>query len=416
LADNLSYRFAETADADRVASLVSHSFPGAARPLDWWREQLTAPAWGGELETTLFVAEERGRAVAACQLHPLRQWVGGEALAVAGVGTVSVAPTHRRRRVGGELMRAALRAARERGDVASSLFPFRTAFYQQLGYGRAGDALQYQVAPEALPDSPERRHVELLDTDAGRAEALSLYSRWMHSQTGQLERSEKLWAGITGGSDRVLVGYRADDGELAGYALAVYRPDLPPQSRYLEVDELVWTSPAARRGLYGWLASLGDQWQQLLVRALPSQRMGDWIREPRLPHGAAPPWRLWSPAATLLSGTMFRILHMERAWQQRRVAAGPAITLVIDVSDPDMRENAGTWRLVLEEGRAHVERNNGGEADVCLDVSTLSRLFIGSLPATAALEAGLLQCNSPERLHALDAALMLPEPWTFDRF
>jgi predicted acetyltransferase len=416
MTDKLSFRLAVAGDVERIASLVAHSFPGAGRPLDWWREQLSVPAYGGEVETTLFVGEAGGRAVAACQLHPLQQWVGGEALAVAGVGTVAVAPTHRRRRLGAELMHAALQAARERGDVASALYPFRSSFYQQLGYGHAGDVLQYQVPPAALPDFPERQHVVLLDDDDARAEALALYGRWVRTQNGQLQRNARLWAQLTDGQDRVLVGYRAADGQLVGYALAVYRTELPPQARYLEVDELVWLTPAARRGLYGWLASLGDQWQQLLVRALPSQRMGDWIREPRLPSGSAPGWRLWVPAATLLSGTMFRIVHMQRAWEQRRVAVGPPLGITLDVRDAQIDDNAGGWRLVLDEGRAVVERNTSGAADVRLDMSTLSRLFIGSLRATAAHEAGLLESSRPDQLHALDAALKLPEPWTFDRF
>jgi predicted acetyltransferase len=416
LAQVLDYRFADSDDADAVARLVAHSFPGATRPVSWWHDQLVDPPYGGEIGSTLFVGREAGRAVAACQLHPLLQWIGGRALDVAGVGTVAVSPTHRRRRLGAELMGAALRAARERGDVASALYPFRASFYRQLGYGAAGDVLQYQVAPGSLPESPERRRVELLGDDAGRAEALAFYGRWARTQAGQLERGASSWARLVAAHDRVLVGYRAEGGALEGYALAVYRADLPPQARYLEVDEVAWTTTAARRGLYAWLASLGDQWQQLLVRALPSQRLADWLHEPRLPAGAAPAWGLWAPAATLLAGPMFRILDMQRAWAQRSIVPGAALAVELDVSDAQLPDNAGRWRLVLEEGHARAERNTTGPAGVRLDVSTLSRLFAGSLPATAALAAGLLECDRPELLRSLDAALALPEPWTFDRF
>jgi predicted acetyltransferase len=415
LAETLRYRFARRDEIPEIARLVAHSFPGPTRTLARWEEQLRDPPLGGGAET-LLVGEEAGKMVAALQLHRVYQWVGGESLPVAGVGTVAISPTHRKRRLGAELMTVALREARARGDIASSLYPFRTSFYKKLGYGLAGEVLQYQLPPSALPESDERLRVELLETETARAEALSLYGRWARGQTGQLERRERLWTDLTTAQDRALVGYRGGDGTLEGYALVVYRTDLARPQRYLEVEELVWTSPAARRGLYGWLASLGDQWQQILLRALPSQRLGDWVTDPRLPFGAAPQWGLWDPAATLLMGTMFRVLDMRGAWERRRVVEGPGLAVALEVTDAQVEENRGSWRLVLDGGRAAVERDAKAELTVRLDISTLSRLYIGSLSATAGLETQLLECDRPDRLAALDAALALPQPWTFDRF
>jgi predicted acetyltransferase len=442
---SLDYRLARAADLDAAASLVAHSFPGPTRPPDWIRTQLETPVYGGGPET-LVLGGTGGHVVAACQIHPLRTWVGGALLPTAGVGTVAISPAHRRRGLGADLVTAALRIARDRGDVASSLYPFRVGFYQSLGYGQAGEALQYRFPPRMLADSPERERVELIDGVAGRAEALALYNRWAASETGQLERGEAVWARSTEVHDRALVGYRAgdpsastgrgDDGSsggrsagsapLEGYALVVYRADLPAPERYLEVDEIVWTTERARQGLYAWLASLADQWQQVVVRALPSHRFGDWLREPRLPSGSAPMWNLWAPMATLMAGTMFRILDMPGAWQERRIADGTSLTAMLEVRDGQIGENAGTWRIALNGGRAELTRGDGagtgsagtGPADVRLrlDVSTLSRLYVGSLTATSALAAGLLECDRPERLPALDRALALPEPWTFDRF
>lgn len=415
MAETLQYRFAGADEIPDVSRLVAHSFPGAARPPAWWQDQLREPLYGGGPDT-LFLGAEAGRTVAALQLHPLRQWIAGEALPVAGVGTVAISPTHRRRRLGAELVTAALRAARERGDAGSALYPFRTSFYQKLGYGIAGEVLQYQVPPSALPDSAERRLVELLEGDNARREALELYGQWAREQTGQLERGERVWTHLCTAPDRALLGFRARGGGLEGYCLVVYRTDLPRPKRYLEVEELVWTSPEARRGLYGWLASLGDQWEQLLIRALPSHRFLDWIAEPRLPHGAAPNWGLWAPGATLLLGPMFRLVDMQAAWTSRRVPPGAPLTLGLEVADAQIEENRGGWRLVFDGGRVLVEREARADLTLRLSVSTLSRLFIGSLSPTAGLDAGLLGCDRPNLLPSLDAALALPEPWTFDRF
>ena len=413
--DTLSYRVARADDIPAAGRLVAHSFPGPTRTPAFWNEHLQAPPYGGGVET-LFVGEAGGQLVAACQLHPLRQWVAGRALDVAGVGTVSISPVHRKHRIGAELVTRALHAARARGDVASALYPFRTSFYRKLGYGEAGVVQQFQVAPDALPESAERRRVELLDSDRAMLAALALYNAWARTQTGQLERGEPLWLRLCTAQDRALVGYRGGGGELEGYARVTYRTDLPLPTRYLEVEELVWTTPAARRGLYGWLASLDDQWPQLLIRALPSQRFADWIREPRLPHGAAPPWGLWAPAATVLMGPMFRLLDVAGAWEQRPIASAPPLTIALEVADSQLPSNQGRWRLALDAGRIVVEPDREADVTLRLDIATLSRLFVNALTASAALDAGLLECDRPERLPPIDAALALPEPWTFDRF
>jgi predicted acetyltransferase len=52
------------------------------------------------------------------------------------------------------MVREAFRHSLERGDLASALYPFRVTFYERLGYGLAGEVLQYQLPPESLPDDP----------------------------------------------------------------------------------------------------------------------------------------------------------------------------------------------------------------------------------------------------------------------
>ncbi|HET8656569.1 MAG TPA: GNAT family N-acetyltransferase [Longimicrobiaceae bacterium] len=414
---SVSFRFARPDEVHDVGRLSAHSFPGLARTPDWWADQLATPRFGGGPEIA-WVGEDDGQLVASCQLHPLREWVSGAPLPTMGLGTVAIAPTHRKRGLAGRLVSAALRAARERGDVASALYPFRVSFYARLGYGLAGEALQYRIPPEALPDSDERKRVELAESPEAHAEVRALYAAWAPTQTGMLVRGERAWEGLLAPPDRGLVAYRGAGERLEGYALVAYRTDLPPQERFLEVEEMVWTTDSARRGLYAWLLSLGDQWRQIVLRSLPAHRLGDWISEPRLPLGSAPGWGLWFPSAILVRGPMFRLVDSAAAWVERTVAAESALTLALEVQDPQLPENSGSWRLRLEAGRVHVEQGVGGPEDMTLrlDISALSRIYVGALPPSAAVAAGLAETDRPERLAALDAALALPEPWTFDRF
>jgi len=410
LTTSIRFRFADTADIAPAAAMIAHSFPGAERTPEWRDASLRTPAWGGGAET-LLLGVEGERIVAALQAHRQRMLVGGAGLACCGIGTVAIAPTHRRRGAAARLMHAALHEARTRGDVVSALYPFRTSFYGRLGYGVAGIVEQHRITPSHLRDDPLRARVQLLDTDASRTEALALYHSWIRTQNGQMLRPDAVWRDIVIAHDRALFGWRNDAGALEGYAVVAY---IGGADRYLDVDEIVWTTRDARLGLYGWLASLADQWPALIMRALPSQRLSDFIEEPRLPRSAAPLWRLWVPAWTQLLGPMYRLLDVAAAFNARTLRNDVDVTFT--VSDTVIAENSGTWRLTGTQGTAGFERSTTSHPDVQCDVATLSRLHIGAISATQAHAAGLLQCDDGATLHALDRALALPEPWTFARF
>ena len=413
---SISFRFARPDELESVVRLTGHSFPGVGRDPESWTRRYRETAYGDGPEI-LWVGEEAGRLVATCQLHRIVHWVGGAELPAMGLGTVAIAPTHRQRGLAGRMVASALEAARDRGDILSSLYPFRASFYGRLGYGLCGESHQYLVPPSALPSREERVGVEILEGESDVAEVADFYERWAATQTGQVKRPPKVWSGHAAGSDRVLVGFRGTDGRLSGYALATYPTHLPPHDRYLSVEEHAWTTGEARRALYGWMASMGDQWRGVAIRALPEHRLEDWLREPRLSGTPLLQWGLWFPSAVLLRGPMFRLLDVASAWRRRTVPSDVAMTVGLEIEDPQLPANAGSWRLRLEGGAVAVEEGSGPtDLTLRLDVQTLSRLFMGSLPAMAAVENGLAAIDRRGALPRLDAALRLPGCWTFDRY
>lgn len=412
----VQFRFARPEELEEIVRLTSHSFPGVGRDREWWVSRYRETVYGDGTEI-LWVGEDRGRLVATCQLHRITHFVAGEEYPSMGLGTVAIAPTHRQRGLGGRMVATALEAARGRGDILSSLYPFRASFYGRLGYGLCGDSHQYHISPQALPMSEARAAVEILSGGDDLLEVIELYERWARRQTGQVKRSERVWESLVSSDDRLLVGYRGTDGRLSGYALSSYPTSLPSAERYLSIEEHAWTTPDARRGLYGWMASMGDQWRAIALRALPEHRLEDWLREPRLGGESVPHWGLWFPSAVLLRGPMFRILDLAEAWGRRGVEPEAELTLRLEVQDEQLPENAGTWRLRFEAGRVAVERGDGAaDIGLRLDIQAAGRLMMGALPATAAVSAGLAEADGAAGLPELDRALHLPGCWTFDRY
>lgn len=408
------FRYAREGELPTLSKLVAHSF--VSQTAEAHAEALRRGPWGGM--ETLWVAEEEGRPVGLCQLLPLRQWVGGVAIPVMGLATVTVAPTHRRRGLAGRLVVASLREARRRGELASALFPFRVSFYERLGYGRAGEAHQYRVPPEVIPDAPERSGVALAETEADLQAIREVYQRWVRGQSGQLDRTDEAWERALGGDGKAAVLYRNEEGEAEGYAVVRYRADLPADERFLDVQERAWLTSRARRGLYAWLGTLGDQWRLLVYRAHVAERFGDRIEEPRIPPGSEPGWNLWFPSAVLLRGPMFRLLDVPGALQARPSYGSETLTIALEVEDETLPEVSGTWTLRLQEGRPTVTEGAAPDADVRISssIGTLSRLYVGSFTPSEAVNQNAIWIDGMDRLHTLNAVFSINRPWTFDAF
>lgn len=395
-------------DIGAIAELARHSFPQRDR-VGWEaclaeNPMITADA--------TWVAEDDGRIVGSCLLLRLTQWISGVRIPTMGLGLVSIAPTHRRTGVGGRMVRAGLRHARDRGDLASALYPFRVGYYGALGYGLAGEAHEYVVPPRALRDDETRARVRQVGSDGDRHAVREVYARAAARETGLLDRTERMWAHILGADDGTAVVYREADGRPTGYAIVRYRMDPP---RALEVDERVWLTPAARAALLAWLGSMADQWERIVYRAHPDEHFELALTEPRLLERGGG-WKLWFPSATLLRGPMFRLLDVRGALLARRYAHGSPLSVAFAVADPVLAENRTTVSIRIEDGRAAPAVAAQAAVRVTTDISTLSRVFIGDLRHSAAVASGVAAVEPEGAVGDLDAAFELPRPWTFDRF
>lgn len=414
---SLVFRPGTEADVPAVARLSWHSFPGPGRTIESWDEWLRTSSLGGV--ETLLVGEEKGKIVAACRLYDFEQWIGGHAYPIMGLGLVTIAADERRRGLAARMCAAAFAMARERGAVASALYPFRTSFYGNLGYGMAGEALQYRVPPQSLPNDPGRARVSIVGSDADRQDLASFYNLWVKQQTGQIARPPQAWERVWQEGTRGGVLYRDSRGEVCGYAVFRYHPTQERDDRLIEVEEIGWTRREARLGLYGWLSSLSDQWSTVVYRAHPEEGFVDHLAElPRYTAEPLPRFHFWFATASVLNGPMFRLLDLEKAWRDRSVRPGPPFTLALEVQDEQVSANAGTWRLRLAEGRVVAGRGEAEGADLVMktNIQNLSRIFIGAISPSAAVDAGLITVDRTDRLPDLDQRLRIPRPWMYDRF
>jgi predicted acetyltransferase len=213
--------------------------------------------------------------------------------------------------------------------------------------------------------------------DAPAVEAL--YREVASARNGYLDRGLYVWQRVReprGGETR---GYGVRNGSaLEGYVYLQQRG--AEDQRQLVVTDLVAATPEALRRL---LRLVADHQSTLKTTLF---------------HGAAHEPLLFGLSESagrveLTDHFMLRIVHVEKALSARGYRAVDA-RVDFSITDPQIPENYGNFRLDVERGAPRVTR--GGAGSVELDVRGLAALYTGFLPPADLARAGMLRANERE--------------------
>jgi predicted acetyltransferase len=327
-----------------MAALWSEAFP--EKPEERRLREVREGFNYGDL-ADCWIVEFDGRLAGALRTYRLKLNLFGRKVPVMGLAGVAVAPDFRRRGIGRRMCLAALRIARDRGDVMSALYPFRTNFYREMGFALAGALHRYRFSPASLPIYPGWDHVERAAED-GRDVAQEIYGRVAERANGLLERSPRMWTflDLTGA---YLYLYRCIRGVPRGYVVVRGRGG-PPEHSQLRVLEMVAETREAYLGLLGWLSVQRDQWGTVVYDSVPGEDFYERLDHPRTEKSGSPRG-LWFHSSSILRGPMFRVLDLEALFamgaESGRVRVPSPLALAdgtLQIRDPDIPENQGSWR------------------------------------------------------------------------
>lgn len=282
--------------------------------------------------------------VAGASVYPRVLTVPGAAMPVAGIASVGVAPTHRRRGILTSIMRKQLTELHEQElEPIAALRPSEAAIYGRYGFGPATRGNQLRC---------DRRSMRFrADTDFGDGTVLLLpraqaqpaiekvYDEARALSVGWPDRAETHWnvrlfdppsPGVT--TIRFAVHLGADK-EPTGYAL--YRHTSGVDASGDAVGNVrVLELAALSRGAYAAL------WRFLAGIDLASSIEYEGAVDEPLPH-------LLSDAraarSTLVDRLWVRLIDVDRALAARRYSA--PLDIVLDIEDRFCPWNAGRYRL-----------------------------------------------------------------------
>jgi predicted acetyltransferase len=387
-------------DLDAQIDLGERAFgPMTQAGREQWRKVAAACVRHGAV-LGAFVA---GRPAGAASFYDMRQWWRGQSLPMAGVASVKVAPEHRGRGIGRQLMTSTLDLIAERGYPLSALYPATMPIYRSLGWELGGSRYTAVLPSRELrslmrPDAALPRDIAPADGTAvdvrraspGDAASVIAVIGRAHAAAGDngpLTWDDELTGHILSNPDDYT--YLADDG------FAAYR--WHGGSEELRVRRVHGVSAETVRALWSVIASHSSVAERVNVRLSPNDPLW-WLARER------------DVALIQRSMWMLRVVDAPAAIGARGFPPGVSLSVPLVIADEARPANAGPWLLEIEGGKGALVPDGDGSdqsastrAPLTLGARGLAALYAGT-PVSALRLAGLAAGGEAGRDAALEAA------------
>ncbi|MBE1577164.1 GNAT family N-acetyltransferase [Amycolatopsis roodepoortensis] len=347
--------------------VLSQSLHGKPASDEVWAKM--APSWPAAGKFAAF--DDHGTPVGITSSFEVELTVpGGQKLVTAAVDGVGVRADWTRRGILTSMMAAQLEDLAARGVPLAALHASEAVIYGRFGYGAATFCRGVSVErPRAqLRDGVGREGVVRFVTPAEAVERVpALYNRFEGTRPGFVSRPAGWWPGFF---DRVVTGddgYRVavhsgpdgDDGFVVYQTIDTRDRQAPERGALLDIRELHAATPQAWAGLWRFLLSI-DLVSAVAGRGRPlDEPLAELLTDPRAVNTTEVIDDLW-----------LRLVDVFAALRAR--SYGTAEPVVLEVHDKQLPGNDGRY-VVGPDG---VERT-ATEADLRLDVATLSSLYLG---------------------------------------
>lgn len=350
--------------------------------------------------------DRHGEVAATAGAYSFRMTLpGGSSVGCAGITSVSVRADHRRRGVLSALMDRLLTQARHRGDAVAALWASEAPIYGRYGFGPAVPTVELELrrVHAALHDHGALAEVELIDTVAARAAFPALRAAVAATRPGMLDRPAAHWDAALD-ADPVAARRGAGPRRHAllpgrGYAIHRLRPgwtDNEPTSTVV-VEELHALDAAAHAALWRFVTDVDLATTTVAVRRPVDDPVLALLLDPVRARISAD-WPL-----------QVRLVDLAAVLDGRRYTADG--TLVLEVTDRQLPDQAGRWELTVTDGHGRAVRTDRPAA-LHLDTRELATVVLGGVRMTQLAAAGRVAEMVPGTAARLDAMMVSPSaPW-----
>ena len=329
------------------------------------------------------------------RLYDFSMQLHGTKLLVGGIGGVAVDLIHKKKRVAYDMVQYFLKEYYDKGAALTALYPFRPDFYKQMGYGYGRKMNQYRISPAALP-SGNRQNVRPIE-NSDRPAFAACYQRVMDKTNGFMALPSSSFETLFASTKMQKIGYW-ESGQLRGYLLFNFQP--VPDGNFLRnniaIRSLIYEDAAALRGLLAFLQTQADQIETIILNT-QEEDFHLLLNDPRNDSRHLLP-SVYHESNTQGVGIMYRVINVPRLFEllSEHNFGGQTCTLQLNLIDSFWPACAGSWRLVAENGRIHLNQSATPDVEINMDISDFSSLVIGATTFRRLLSYGIVTISDSD--------------------
>jgi len=303
-------------------------------------------------------------------------------------------------------MHATLEKARERGQAASALMPFRASFYEHFGYGLAERRTEWIVPMSLMPKGAADAFGYV--TPADRAGIVACRQRSVESGQCDLETSAASWASREQQHENGFEIVDRDGDGVRGWAYLT--TEVRDGRTMLRVVTHAFDSAEGLVRLLHFLGVQQDQFSTAWITLASDVPLNRILREPQLPHRpvvhavaeARPYTRM--QVRVLDHKRFLEAMKLPERWDGK-----------IDLAVKETEGTVSRLRVEIERGQVAVKPSTGTAAIECSDVVWAS-ITTGDLSARMAMRLGLVRVHDARAIDVLEAFGDGPVPFCEEYF
>ena len=331
---------------------------------------------------------------------------GGRTVPTAGLSWLGVHPAHRRRGLMTSMIHDHFTRSIARGEAVSVLYAMEAPIYARFGYGMGSQTVKAEIPRGAKMwhvDGSEDLTVRLERASFADHDALvtGLQARLTRPGTVQTPAGSGRNARFTDpvgnrrGMERWRLSIVEDRGEPVAYAFfrRHARSSVGIHDGVCQVREHGSLTPAASQRLWQTLTDFDLVETTMTENLATDDPLLHQLKDPR------------GVRSKVIDNVWVRLLDVPTALRAREYFHD--CDVAIELTDRDVADNAGTWRIRIEGGDAEVTRTESAP-DLTMDVRHLSQCYLGGTSLEALVDAGLVREHTPGQARELAVAMLSP--------
>ncbi len=313
-----------------------------------------------------------------------------------GVGLVAVHFLHKKEKIAKAIVKDFIEHFKSEGAPMVMLYPFRTDFYKNMGFGFGTSMNQYKVKPSNLPKGNSKDHIVFVNEE--RLHRLTeCYNRVYEKTNGLLERYKKEFLAYINSPKFRIAAYEEND-RIQGYIIFEFKPYEEKSSLIndMVIKELVFENTESLSELLTFLNSEDDQISNIIFN-IQDEDFRFLLDNPT--DGSlnmfVPVYHQCSLQGT---GIMYRVTDIKELFVQLREHNfnNENCKLKLTISDSFIEENNGSFIINFKDGYPAFSKEEEFDVEVAMDIADFSSLITCAVSFKALYKYGRASISREE--------------------